>query len=128
LSVAINAVDSNGKILAVDDTSEENFLTQALHAAVHKDTRIKILAVAQLTTGLFEREGLRWEVSPRFVAAFLRRNGFKLRHARVGLVIEVDERSSSLAHRLYQETFGADGVRFTGCALCEEDTSKLQGQ
>jgi hypothetical protein len=125
VATSVSAVQRQLRLSAIDECSEENFLTQALHAAIHKQDCVKILELANLAMDLSEREGLRCPVSPKFVAAFMRRNGLRPRHARVGLVLEVNARSAWIVHQLCAEAFGADRLTFRDCALCADGISQV---
>lgn len=126
VAAAVSAVQRLITSSAIDECSEDNFLTQALHAATHKHTCVKVLDLANVAMSLSDREGLRCPVSPKFVAAFLRRNGLRLRHARVGLVLEIDPRSARIVHQLYAEAFGPRGQVFPDCVLCADGALQMQ--
>jgi hypothetical protein len=120
ITEAVTIVNSLQVSSCIAESNEENFLLQALHAAVHKESRIRILELAELATAIFEVQGFNWQVSAKAVAAFLRRNGLCPRHARVGLVLEVDQRTKLIVHRLCKEVLRLESQRFSECPMCEE--------
>jgi hypothetical protein len=120
VAAAVCPIDQHAACAVIDKNNEENFLLQVLFAAVHKDACIPILKLASLTTDIFQREGIRWKVSPRFVANFLRCYGFTVRHTRIGLLLEIDERTRSIAHRLYREALSPDIQLFEACEFCRQ--------
>jgi hypothetical protein len=120
VGAALTNVGRSSALPCIGETNEENFLTQALYAAIHRGASVSLLELANLAMDLFEREGMRRPVSPKYVGAFLRRHGLTLRHTRVGMVLDVNERSTQIAHRLFSGAFSADCEKFPNCPACAE--------